>query len=82
MQYETNKNKTLMAIINTLTLKPQEQNPIILKNLKLLIDNLIIIIKDKYSGCEEFTENSQSEKTNFELSSNDDKSKFEVKNFN
>lgn len=77
MQYEVNKNKTLIAIMNTLSVNPDEQNPFILKNLKLLVDNLIIIIKDKYSEYEDVMENDQSEKTNFDLE-DDEKSKVEV----
>ena len=77
MQYEVNKNKTLIAIVNTLSVNPDEQNPLILKNLKLLIDNLIILVKDKYSEYEDILENDQSEKTNFDLT-DDEKSKVEV----
>jgi hypothetical protein len=46
----------------------------------LLVDNLIKIVKDKYSEYEDVLENDQSEKTNFDLT-DDEKSKVEVKNF-
>ena len=80
MQYEVNKNKTLIAIVNILSVNPDEQSPLIIKNLKLLVDNLIIIVKDKYSEYEEILEGDQSEKTNFDLEE-DEKSKIEVINF-
>ncbi len=78
-QYENNKNKTLIAIVKILSINPNEQNAFIIKNFKLLIDNLIKIVKDKYSEYEDVLENDQSEKTNFELT-DDEKSKVEVKN--
>ena len=78
MQYEVNKNKTLIAIIKTLSVHPDEQNPFIIKNLKLLVDNLIILVKDKYSEYEDVLGTDHSEKTNFDLT-DDEKSKAEVK---
>lgn len=77
MQYEINKNKTLIAILNILSVNPMEQNPLITNNLKLFIDNLIMIIEDKYSEYEDILEGDQSEKTNFDLDS-EEKSKIDV----
>lgn len=65
-QFEVQKNKTLLAIISLITLNPEHQNPIITKNIKYLIDNLIILVKEKYDDFEDHMEEI-SEKTNFEL---------------
>ncbi len=64
--FEVQKNKTLLAIISLITLNPENQNPNISKNIKFLIDNLIILIKEKYDDFEDHLEEI-SEKTNFEL---------------
>lgn len=77
MQYEINKNKTLIAILNILSVNPNEQTPLITNNLKLFIDNLVIIVMDKYSEYEDILEGDQSEKTNFDLE-DDEKSKKDI----
>lgn len=65
-QFEVQKNKLLLAIMSLITLNPQHQNPIIAKNIKFLIDNLISLVKEKYDDFEDNMEE-VSEKTNFEL---------------
>jgi len=65
-QFEVQKNKTLLSIMSLITLNPQHQNPIINKNIKILIDNLISLVKEKYDDFEDNMEE-VSEKTNFEL---------------
>jgi hypothetical protein len=65
-QFEVQKNKTLLSIMSLITLNPQLQIPIINKNIKILIDNLISLVKEKYDDFEDNMEE-VSEKTNFEL---------------
>lgn len=52
--------------MSLITLSPDHQNPIIAKNIKFLIENLIGLIKEKYDDFEDNLEEA-SEKTNFEL---------------
>lgn len=80
-QYEVHKNKTLIAIVSIITLNPKDQHPLISMNMKLLLDSLIYLVRDKYEDFDDILEEIHSEKTNFEVEDEEIHHKNSVVNF-